>query len=85
MIEDWVFLGLGSNLGDRAGFLDRGLAALERGGFAIRRRSSVYETEPVGFESQPWFLNAVVEARTELRPRDLLRVCQSAEAEAGRR
>jgi 2-amino-4-hydroxy-6-hydroxymethyldihydropteridine diphosphokinase len=82
--EDWVFLGLGSNLGDRAGFLDRGFASLERGGFSIRRRSSVYETEPVGFESQPWFLNAVVAGETRLPPRALFALAKQIEAACGR-
>ena len=85
MTPDEVFLGLGSNLGDRRAHIEQGLAALDARGVTVDRRSALYETEPVGPVEQPWFLNAVVEARTELRPRDLLRVCQSAEAEAGRR
>jgi 2-amino-4-hydroxy-6-hydroxymethyldihydropteridine diphosphokinase len=85
--EGWerVYLGLGSNLGDR----ERNLrAAVERlaamPGVRILRCSRVYETEPVGPGDQPWFLNAVVEADTSLSPETLLRRAKAIEAELGR-
>ena len=55
-----VYLGLGSNLGDRLANLERGLQIL---GERVRlvRASSIYETEPWGFVEQPAFLNCVVE------------------------
>lgn len=51
---------------------------------ALRRRSSWYETEPVGAPPQEWFVNVAVEADTALRPRALLRALQAIESELGR-
>jgi 2-amino-4-hydroxy-6-hydroxymethyldihydropteridine diphosphokinase len=59
--EITVYLGLGSNLGDREANLREAIERIERLGVEIKRQSSVYETEPVGFQDQPWFLNQVVE------------------------
>jgi len=78
------FLGLGGNLGDRAGNIARALRILGENGVEVVRASSVYETEPVDCADQPWFLNQVVEARTALDPSSLLRVAKSVEAELGR-
>ena len=79
-----VFLGLGSNEGDRRQYIERGVAGLRSGGVDVVRRSSLYETEPVGVEDQPWFLNLVVEGRTGLGPRALLGLCQRIEEATGR-
>jgi 2-amino-4-hydroxy-6-hydroxymethyldihydropteridine diphosphokinase len=79
-----VFLGLGSNQGERRAHIEGGLEALERGGIAICRRSALYETEPVGLADQPWFLNLVVNGTTELTPQSLLRLSQHIEKDAGR-
>ena len=57
-----VHLGLGSNLGDRATNLREAIARIEKLGLKIVRASSIYETEPVGYQDQPWFLNQVIEA-----------------------
>ena len=78
-------LGLGSNLGDRAAHLEQALEALSAAGLTLLRRSSLYATEPVGFAPQHWFLNCVVEAETELMPRQLLRATQEVERSLGRR
>jgi 2-amino-4-hydroxy-6-hydroxymethyldihydropteridine diphosphokinase len=67
-----IYLSLGSNLGDRAVNLERAIAALPDAGVRVLRRSSLYETEPVDFLAQPWFLNCVVEAETSLAPRQSL-------------
>jgi 2-amino-4-hydroxy-6-hydroxymethyldihydropteridine diphosphokinase len=76
-----AFLGLGSNLGDRWGYLRRALAGLP-GVVAVSR---VYETEPVGGPpGQGPYLNVVVELDTELDARDLLAVARRLEAAAGR-
>jgi 2-amino-4-hydroxy-6-hydroxymethyldihydropteridine diphosphokinase len=80
-----VYLGLGSNLGDRAAHLEQAMDALAAAGVEIVRRSSLYTTEPVGFGPQNWFLNCVVEAATELMPRQLLRATQLVEREMGRK
>ncbi len=80
-----VYLGLGSNLGDRAGNLGAAVAGLERAGVDVRRRSPLYESAPVGPPDQPWYLNAVVEAETTLAPRELLAAAKAVEAALGRR
>jgi 2-amino-4-hydroxy-6-hydroxymethyldihydropteridine diphosphokinase len=67
-----IYLSLGSNLGDRAANLERAIAALPGAGVRVLRRSSLYETEPVDYLAQPWFLNCVVEGETSLAPRQLL-------------
>lgn len=77
-------LGLGSNLGDRAGNLARALRLLAEKGVEVVRASSVYETEPVDFPDQPWFLNQVVEVRTALDPASVLRAAKAVETELGR-
>jgi len=80
-----VYLGLGSNLGDRLENLRRAIQELRAAGVAVGRGSSVYESEPVDYTAQPRFLNAVVEAETELMPRQLLRRLQHIERRLGRR
>jgi 2-amino-4-hydroxy-6-hydroxymethyldihydropteridine diphosphokinase len=80
-----IYLSFGSNLGDRAANLTRALAELPAAGVEVTRTSSVYETEPVGVRSQPWFLNLVAEAATELLPVQLLERLQAIEIGLGRR
>lgn len=81
---DGVFLGLGSNLGDRQKFLDKALKLIEERAGRIVKSSSVSETEPWGKLDQPDFLNMVVEIDTDLSPADLLVACQGIEIELGR-
>ena len=78
-----VYLGLGSNLGDRKANLEKALQLLgER--LQIEQVSSIYETEPVGYAEQPMFLNAVCRAETELGPLQLLSLIKGIEATLGR-
>lgn len=79
------YLGLGSNLGRRAANLARARRLLEREGVEVLAASSVYETEPVDGIDQPWFLNQVLEVRSELEPAALLRLAKSIETELKRR
>ena len=79
-----IFLGLGSNLGDRKRFLDEALAALPGCGITIDTVSSIYETSPVGVTDQPDFLNMVVEVTTELSARQLLEAIKGIEKDLGR-
>lgn len=74
-----TFLAIGSNLGDREAYLKHAMQGLRDHGVDIVRSASVYETEPKDVEGQPWFLNTVVEARTDLTPQQLLEVCLSVE------
>lgn len=60
-----VYLALGANVGDREANLRRALERIASLGLTITRRSSIYETEPVGFADQGWFLNQVIEAQLE--------------------
>lgn len=78
-------LGLGSNLGDRAANLAQARARLVEGGILIRSASRLYESEPVGFLDQPWFLNQVIEIETSLAARALLLLLQGIEKDMGRR
>jgi len=80
-----VYLGLGSNLGDRAAMLDEAVRALESPRLHILRVSPVYETEPMDVPGQNWFLNLVVEAETDLFPRQLLGRIAKIEQQLGRR
>ena len=79
------YLGLGSNVGDRAANLRAAVDALERHGVRVTARSPVYETEPQGeVLDQPDFLNAAITIETELGPEELLDVCKAVERELGR-
>ncbi len=79
------YLGLGSNVGDRAGHLCAAARMLEERGVEVEAVSSAYETEPVGeVLDQEDFLNAAVRIRTELEPEELLDLCKSVEVERGR-
>jgi 2-amino-4-hydroxy-6-hydroxymethyldihydropteridine diphosphokinase len=80
-----VYLGLGSNLGDRRENLGRARALLESPDLKITRASPIYETEPRELLNQPWFLNQVIEAQTILFPRQLLARTQNIEREIGRK
>ena len=80
-----IFIGLGSNLGDRAKYLRRALSELENlHQTTIKKYSSVYETEPVGVKDQPKFLNMVAELDSKLRPDDLVREMKEIEHRVGR-
>ncbi len=79
------YLGLGSNVGDRAGHLLAAVEGLRGAGVDVEAVSATYETEPVGeVLDQPDFLNAAVCIRTDLEPEALLDLCKRIEAERGR-
>lgn len=78
-----VYLGLGTNLGDRLGNLRAAVAALSAHGLPPSAVSSVYESDPLG-PPQPDYLNAVVEVRTDRPPGEVLSVLQGIEEELGR-
>ncbi len=81
-----IFLGLGSNLGDRLMNLACCLKELKLSyEIELMKVSSVYESEPLGFSDQPWFLNMVVEIETNLEPLDLLKLTQQIESQLGRK
>lgn len=85
MSERVGYLGLGSNIGDRARHLLGAIELLGDHDVEVLGVSSGYETEPVGeFLDQPDFLNAAIRIRTALGPEALLDVCKAIEAEHGR-
>ena len=73
-----VFIGLGSNMGDRKSNLQSAVAAIKKE-CTVTKISSLYETEPVGYKNQDWFLNCVVKIQTSLLPFALLNFLQGIE------
>ena len=78
-----VFLGLGSNLGNRQKNLDMALDLLSQR-MHIKKVSSVYETDPMGNTEQPRFLNLVCQVNTILAPKELLTLAKGIELKLGR-
>lgn len=79
-----LYLSLGSNLGDRHAFIKRAIALVDERVGTVYRVSSMYETEPWGFESANRFLNACCQVRTMLMPHRCLEELQRIERELGR-
>lgn len=77
-------MSIGSNVGDREGYLKSALIKLAKNSVIIEKVSPIYETEPVGYKEQGKFLNAVVQTKTELKPHELLKVINTVEKELGR-
>lgn len=78
-------MAIGSNLGDKEANVRLAVAEMGRGGLMqVTKKSSLYETEPMYYESQAWFLNCAVAVETSLRPRELLDGLQAIEARLGR-
>jgi 2-amino-4-hydroxy-6-hydroxymethyldihydropteridine diphosphokinase len=74
-----TFLSLGSNLGDREHYLENAILSLGQHDIVVIEAAGIYETEPREVTDQPWFLNTVVRADTDLAPHQLLNVCMSIE------
>jgi len=79
-----VFLGLGTNLGDREENLNKAISMIGEKAGEVISCSSVYETEPWGFQSENEFLNVVIKVRSELKPCGLLGRILMIEAQLGR-
>lgn len=82
-MHNTVYLSLGSNLGDRAANLNAAIDRL-RGLGEVQQVSSLYETEPVEFTAQPWFLNCAIELRTEKTSQQLMSAILEIEQQMGR-
>ena len=81
-----AYLGLGSNLGDRVGFIQQATSLLSLDDkIKLVSTSSFYETEPWRFKTENWFVNAVITISTTYYPEELIKVCQRVEAQLGRR
>jgi 2-amino-4-hydroxy-6-hydroxymethyldihydropteridine diphosphokinase len=81
MVES--IIALGTNVGDREGNLRRAIEMIS-GKMNPIKMSSVYETEPMYYENQDWFLNCVIAVETNLKPRALLQALQAVEGKLGR-
>lgn len=78
-----VYIALGSNVGEREHNLREALHLLAEAGIRIQKVSSIYETEPVDYLEQAWFLNAALEAQTDLPALDLLHSLRAIESAMG--
>ena len=85
MTNHEVYLGLGSNLGNRETLLLQAIKLINERVGQVLRRSSFIETEPWGFESEHRFLNAAVCCETALSPRQVLQATQQIERDLGKR
>jgi len=81
-----TYLGLGSNLGDRRRNIEDAIKLMaQRKDIKVREVSSLYETEPVGYENQRWFINGVLKVETTLKPRELLEALKEIEEALNRK
>ncbi|MFJ6414881.1 2-amino-4-hydroxy-6-hydroxymethyldihydropteridine diphosphokinase [Terribacillus saccharophilus] len=84
MKQAWI--ALGSNIAPRETYLQQAIQTLnEHAEIKLNQVSTVYETDPVGYEEQDQFLNLVAEVETSLKPMELLHVCQKIEQDLGRK
>jgi 2-amino-4-hydroxy-6-hydroxymethyldihydropteridine diphosphokinase len=79
-----VYIGIGSNLGDRLKNCLRAVDLLKQSGLSVTKQSSIHETEPWGLTDQPAFLNMAVELETGLAPMELLGLLKKIEKDMGR-
>ncbi len=80
-----IYLSLGSNKGDRIGYVQQAASLIGAdNNISIVRTSAFYETEPWNMNTKNWFVNAIVEAKTTYSPQELLEVCQRIEKQLGR-
>jgi 2-amino-4-hydroxy-6-hydroxymethyldihydropteridine diphosphokinase len=80
-----IYLGIGSNMGDRQAHCRNAIERLKDKGIVIKKASSMCETKPWGLEEQPDFINMAVEAETGLSPEELLKTLKEVEKEIGRK
>ena len=84
-MSERVFIGLGSNIGDRETNIFSAIAALDvRNEIIVKKTASIYETDPLYNQDQPLFLNTVVEVLTSIYPEEMLQVCKGVELMLGR-
>ena len=79
-----IYLGLGSNLGDKSQHLQTAIDEIEKRIGPVVRRSAFIESAPWGFESDNTFVNAVIAVDTDMQPMEVLRSTQAIEKEMGR-
>ena len=80
-----AYIGIGSNIGDKIGYIQQATMLLKDvNEIKFIDSSSLYETEPFGVKDQEWFINAVIKISTTLSPKELLAVCHRIERQLGR-
>ena len=79
-----MYLGLGSNLGNRKAILNEAISLIQKRVGEVVRQSSFLETEPWGFTSHNKFLNACICVNTQYSPRQILKTTQAIEKDMGR-
>lgn len=79
-----AYIGLGSNMGDKAGNIKTAINHLSAAGIGVMSQSPLYRTAPWGNENQDWFVNACIAVETVLQPRPLLELCLDIEHMMGR-
>ncbi|MDI6744255.1 MAG: 2-amino-4-hydroxy-6-hydroxymethyldihydropteridine diphosphokinase [Thermodesulfovibrionales bacterium] len=79
-----AYINIGSNLGEREENCRKAIKLLKENGIAVKKHSSMYETEPWGVKDQPKFINMAIEVETDKKPEELLRVLKEIEKEIGR-
>lgn len=79
-----VYIGLGSNIGNREGNCRKAIRLLEENGLKVKKQSSMHETEPWGVKDQPKFINMAIEIETSKKPEDLLGILKNIENQMGR-
>jgi len=80
-----VYLSLGSNKGDRIGYIQQATSILDGlDDVSLVRTSAFYESEPWHTDTKNWFVNAMIEIKTSLNPYQLLKTCQKVEDQLGR-
>lgn len=81
----FIYIGVGTNLGNRMEHIQHAMSELNSLGIRVIRTSSFYETQAWGFESDDLFLNGVFECETSLKPLDCLKALQGVEKKMGRK
>lgn len=85
-MENSAFIALGSNLGNRYDYLMNAIKILKHDSkIKLENISSIYETDPIGYEDQDLFLNMVIKIKTDYNPYELLDVCLNTEIKLGRK
>ena len=80
-----AYIGFGSNIGDRLAHIQNAICALSKAeGITLQKISSLYKTDPVGYEAQEQFLNGVAAIQTSLSPLSLLHTLKDIETAVGR-
>lgn len=79
-----TYIGIGSNIGSKEQNCLQAIELLQQKRLKVLARSSLYQTSPIGYSDQDWFINCVIKAQTDLSPADLLTLLKSLEKAMGR-